>query len=142
MRHLRHLARDERGNAAVEGAVYLAGLVLLVGLIILGGKLAVARQSLNHVAFQAARTASLQRDAGTAQAEAQTQAAATLANQHLTCASSNTSVDVSGFGAPLGETASVTATTTCVMPLGSLLGSSTITITSSATSPIDAWRAR
>ncbi|WP_394275589.1 pilus assembly protein [Luteococcus sp.] len=142
MRHLRHLAREERGNAVVEGAVYLTGLVLLVGLIILGGRLALARQALNHVAFQAARTASLQRDAGTAQTEAQSQAAATLANQHLTCVSSSTSVDVSGFGAPLGEPASVTAMTTCSMPLGSLLGSTTITIRSTATSPIDSWRAR
>lgn len=142
MRHLRRFAHDDRGNAAVEGAVYLAGLLLLVGLIILGGKLAVARQSLNHVAFQAARTASLQRDAGAAQSQAQSQAAATLANQHLTCVSSSTSVDVSGFGAPLGEQASVTATTTCTMPLGSLLGSTTVNITATATSPIDAWRAR
>lgn len=142
MRRLTDLARDERGNAAVEGAVYLAGLVLLVGLIILGGKVAVARQSVSHVAFQAARTASLQRDAGTAQAEAQAQAAATLANQHLTCTSSSTSVDVSGFSAPLGQPASVTATTTCSMPIGSLLGSATIDISSTATSPIDAWRAR
>ena len=142
---LSRLRQDERGNAAVEGCIYLTGLVLLTGLILLGGRVAVVHQALDHVAFQAARTASLQRDAGSARAMAVAAASDTLENQHLHCVSSGTDVDTSGFGAPLGQAASVTVVTHCRLDLSELvqvIPARTVTFSSTASSPIDSWRAR
>ena len=138
------LVRDERGNAAVEGSLYAVSLLMLISLIIIGGRVALARQTLDHVAFQAARTASLQRDAGSAQSKAVAEASATLVTQKLQCLDSSTQVDVSGFSAPLGQAAEVSVTTHCTITLDGTVGliPGTIQLTSTATSPIDSWRAR
>lgn len=144
MHRLRRRASDDRGNAAVEGCIYLLGLFILISLIIVGGRLALTHQALDHVAFQSARTASLQRDAGSAQAAAVAQASATLQAQKISCITSSTNVDTSGFSAPLGQTASVSATTRCRVDLSGLVAvfPGSVEVTATAESPIDSFRAR
>lgn len=140
---LHRILRDDRGNAVVEGAIYMIGILLLFSLIAIGGRLALAHQALEHVAFQAARTASLQRDAGTARSAALADAAATLASQDINCVESDTTVDVSGFNTPLGQAASVTAQTTCRMNLsGFPMMKGTVHLSARASSPIDSYRGR
>lgn len=137
--------RDERGSAAIEAAIGLPAFLLFLGLIIAGGRLALAHQALQSAAADAARTASIARDAGDANTSAQQEAATSLNNQNLRCRSTEVSVDTSGFRVPTGQPADVTVTLTCRVDLADLSvpgvpGSRLIRATMS--SPIDTWRER
>lgn len=79
--------RDERGSAAIEAAIGLPAFILFVGLIIAGGRLALAHQALQSAASDAARSASIARDAGDAKTSAQQEATTSLNNQNLHCRS-------------------------------------------------------
>lgn len=142
----RVLARDgERGSASIEAVIAAPAIGLFVGLVILGGRLALAGQTVESAAYEAARSASIARTAALAASSSHAAATATLANQSLTCASTNVSVDVSGFSAPTGTPASVEATVTCVVALGDLTlpgVPGTRTVTATAVSPIDTYRER
>lgn len=138
-------SRDERGSAAIEAAIALPAFILFLGLIIAGGRLALAHQALQSAAADAARTASIARDAGDANTSAQQEAATSLNNQNLRCRSTQVSVDTSGFRVPTGQAADVTVTLTCRVDLADLSvpgvpGSRLIRATMS--SPIDTWRER
>ena len=137
--------RDERGSAAIEAAIGLPAFILFVGLIIAGGRLAVAHQALQSAAADAARTASISREAGEADSAARREATTSLNNQNLRCRSTQVSVDTSGFRVPTGQPADVTVTLTCRVDLADLSvpgvpGSRLIRATMS--SPIDTWRER
>lgn len=138
-------SRDERGSAAIEAAIGLPTFLLFLGLLIAGGRLALAHQALQSAAADAARTASIARDASDANASAQQEAATSLNNQNLRCRSTQVSVDTSGFRVPTGQAADVTVTLTCRVDLADLSvpgvpGSRLIRATMS--SPIDTWRER
>lgn len=137
--------RDERGSAAIEAAIGLPAFLLFVGLIIAGGRLAVAHQALQTVAADAARAASIARDATVADSSARREATTSMSNQDLRCRSTQVSVDTSGFRVPTGQPANVTVTLTCRVDLADLSvpgvpGSRLIRTTMS--SPIDTWRER
>lgn len=137
--------RDERGSAAIEAAIGLPAFLLFVGLIIAGGRLAVAHQALQTAAADAARTASIARDAAVADSSARREATTSMSNQDLRCRSTQVSVDTSGFRVPTGQPANVTVTLTCRVDLADLSvpgipGSRLIRTTMS--SPIDTWRER
>lgn len=137
--------RDERGSAAIEAAIGLPAFILFVGLIIAGGRLAIAHQALQSAAADAARTASIARDAGEADSAARREATTSLNNQELRCRSTQVSVDTNGFRVPTGQPADVTVTLTCRVDLADLSvpgvpGSRLIRATMS--SPIDTWRER
>lgn len=137
--------RDERGSAAIEAAIGLPAFILFVGLIIAGGRLAIAHQALQSAAADAARTASIARNAGEADSAAKREAETSLHNQRLACRSSQVSVDTSGFRVPTGQPADVTVTVSCRVDLADLSvpgvpGSRLIRATMS--SPIDSWRER
>lgn len=138
-------SHDERGSAAIEAAIGLPAFLLFLGLIIAGGRLALAHQALQSAAADAARTASIARDAGDANTSAQQEVATSLNNQNLRCRSTQVSVDTSGFRVPAGQAAEVTVTLTCRVDLADLSvpgvpGSRLIRATMS--SPIDTWRER
>lgn len=138
-------SRDERGSAAIEAAIGLPAFLLFVGLIIAGGRLALAHQALQSVAANAARTASIARDADDASTSAQQEAVTSLNNQNLRCRSTQVSVDTGGFRVPTGQAAEVTVTVTCRVDLADLSvpgvpGSRLIRATMS--SPVDTWRER
>ena len=135
----------ERGSEAIAAAIGVPAFILFLAMIIGGGRFAIAQQAINAAAADAARTASIARTQGQAQSAAASGAYATLTNQSLQCTSKSVHVDVSGFAAPAGNPASVTATVSCTVNLSDVAipgmpGDRTITAV--MTSPIDTYRER
>lgn len=135
--------RDQRGSAAIEAVVAGPVVVLLILLVVFGGRVALAHQSVQTVAADAARAASLARTQTDARTAANT-AMHTGLDQHLTCTNPTLDLDLTGFHTPVGTPANVTATLTCRVPttdLG-LPAPGQLTITATMTSPIDTYRER
>lgn len=135
---------DQRGSAAIEAAIGAAAFVLFLSLAILGGRAAVAHQAVQAAATDAARAASIARTSGEAASQARTAAAATLANQQLSCASQRVTVDTSGFAIPVGQPASVSATVTCDVVAADLgiPGRGSVRVEATMSSPLDTYRGR
>jgi Flp pilus assembly protein TadG len=145
MRSQRASGDFERGSATVEAAIGLPAFMLFVGLIIFAGRVAIANQAVAAAAAEAARTASISRTHGQAQSTATTAAATSLRNQHIACVSRQVGVDTSGFSAPVGTPAKITATVSCVVNLSDLSVPGvpgTHTVAATMSSPIDTYRER
>lgn len=145
MRWLRRRLSGERGSVSLELVVLTPGLLLVIGVLIYGGRLELAKQSVQSAASQAAREASIARTQPEANSAADAAATRSLAEQGLNCVSSSVSVDTSGFASPAGTPATITAEVTCVVNLSDLAvpgipGSQTVTAT--ADSPLDTYRER
>ncbi|MEV5203205.1 TadE family protein [Streptomyces sp. NPDC053720] len=143
-RLLRGLRRD-RGSYAVETAVLAPVMIALLLLMIAFGRVTDADGAVDSAARAAARAASLERDAGSAQAQAQDAATRSLQGEGITCRTSNVVIDTSGYALDLGVEATVTATVACTANLSDiglpgLPGAKTLT--ASWTSPIDTYRGR
>ena len=139
------IRRDERGSAAIEAAIGVPAFALFVGLIIFGGRTATTHEALQSAAADAARSASLARDAEVARVEAREAATSSITNQHLGCTRIDVAVDTSDFAKQPGVPGSVAVTVSCRLNLSDLAvpgvpGSKVITSTMS--SPIDTWRER
>jgi Flp pilus assembly protein TadG len=134
----------DAGSVALEAAVLTPALLAVGLLIVAAGRIAVAHTRVEAAAASAARAASLARTLPTGITAARSEAAASLATDHITC--STTSVQVHGnYGAPVGTPASVTVRVTCTAPLADLAlpgvpGQRTVSAV--ATSPLDSWRGR
>src|SRR5688572_8455086 len=87
--------RRDAGAASVELAILAPAFMALFVVLMIAGRIGTARQAIDAAAFDAARTASLARDAGQAQQQAQAAATRTLASQGLTCRSLTVTVDTS-----------------------------------------------
>jgi Flp pilus assembly protein TadG len=141
-------ARDsnrERGSATIEAVIGVPAFLLFVLLIMAAGRIALARQAVEASAAEAARSASISRTQHQAKTDGASGAAISLRNQGVRCTSQRVDIDASGFVAPVGTPARVTATVTCVADLSDLSipglpGRRTITATMS--SPIDTYRER
>ncbi|GAB2473271.1 TadE/TadG family type IV pilus assembly protein [Xylanimonas ulmi] len=144
LRRMRSDGDLERGSGSIEAAIVVPALGAFIVLLIFAGRVAVANQSLQSVAAEGARAASLERTGDTAARRAQDVVAATLANQGLRCTSTSTEVDAGGFAAPVGAPAWVTVTVACRLDLTDLMVPlpGDRTITAEVTSPIDQWRQR
>ena len=141
----RQAHRPERGSAALEAAIGVPAFMLFVALIVLAGRVAITTQAVDSAATASARTASIARTAGDANATARTAAASSLTDQNLRCVSTTVTLDTTGFSAPLGTPATVTATVRCVVTLTDLAlpgVPGTRTVTATATSPVDTFRER
>lgn len=139
--------RDERGAAAVEAVLVSIALGLFIGLIILGGRVMMAKQTVQSAAYDAARSASISRTSGEAYSAGQTAAIASLNDQGIHCTRTSVRIDTSAFNTPLGTTGSaalVEATVTCTIDVSGLgiPGLRSRTITETMTSPLDAYRGR
>lgn len=135
----------ERGSEAIEAAIGVPAFLLFIAMIIAAGRVAIAHQAVEAAAADAARSASIARTQIKADAAATSAASASLVNQKLQCVSNKVSVDTSGFAAPVGTPAAVTATVACVVNLSDvaipgLPGSMTIDAT--VDSPLDTYRER
>ncbi|MEU6510999.1 TadE family protein [Streptomyces sp. NPDC046942] len=135
----------DRGSASVEVAVIAPAIIALLGLMIAFGRVIDASGTVDAAAHAAARAASLQRDADSAQAQARTAAEDSLSGDGVTCQRTEVSVDTSGYSLDVGQAATVTATLSCTarlsdIALPGLPGSKTLT--ASWTSPIDTYRGR
>jgi Flp pilus assembly protein TadG len=126
--------RDQRGSATLELVIVIPATLLILSAIIMAGRLALAHQAIQAVAYDAARAASVARDRGIS-----------MASNGLSCTSSSTDVDTSGFTAAVGQAAAVSVAVSCVVGLGdlSLPGiPGTVTLEADAISPIDTYRER
>ena len=135
----------DRGAASLELVVLTPALVVLLGLLVLAGRVALAGTSVEQAADEAARSASIARSAGGARRAAEEGAQRALAQQNLRCSQVDVAVDVGGFTVPVGASAQVRATVTCVVALSDL-GLSGVpgsrTVTATAVSPLDTYRER
>jgi Flp pilus assembly protein TadG len=132
---------DERGSVATELTLVTPFLVLLLVFVaVLVHRGVDARLRLDDVAHQAARAASLTRSPAAATDAAQQAVTTALAQAGVDCLSPSVNVDTSDFQ-PGGL---VTVTVVCHVDLtnGAQLDTGTSrTLTATASSPIDAWRA-
>lgn len=135
--------RDE-GNAPLELVILAPVVFLLLAFVVAAGRTSIAQGSVAAAARDAARQASISLTPGTAQTAALSSAMTALGQDGLDCRPVVT-VDTSGFGVPVGQPATVSATVTCTVSLSDLLvpglpGSRTLTAT--FTSPLDPFRER
>jgi Flp pilus assembly protein TadG len=134
----------DAGNAALELVILAPVILFLLGLVIAAGRTSVAQGSVAAAARDAARQASISLTPSAAQTAALSSARAALGQDGLNCDPVVT-VNVSGFGVPVGEPANVQATVTCRVSLSSLVvpglpGSKTLWAT--FRSPLDPYRGR
>lgn len=141
-------ARDDRGSAAIEAGIVAPVLIAFMGLVFLVGRLVLAHAAVDEAARDAARQASLSRDAATAKSTALTTGENTLRSNNLHCGSLRVDPgqDLDDqFAKQVGELAQVHVTVTCVVSyadlgIPGLPGGKTIT--SQFWSVIDWYRAR
>ncbi|NHB86168.1 pilus assembly protein [Tessaracoccus sp. HDW20] len=100
--------------------IVIPATLLIISAIIMAGRLALANQAIQAVAYDTARAASVARDRAAATSDANRVAGFTLASNGLSCLSTTINVDTSGFERSAGQAATVTTTVTCTLPLGDL----------------------
>ena len=137
--------KEERGSAAVEAVIGVPAFALFVGLIIFGGRTASTHEALQSAAADGARSASIARDAQTAQTGARQAAVASIANQSIRCVGVDVTVDTADFNKQPGIPGTVEVTVSCRLELSDLAlpgvpGARVLRATMS--SPIDTWRER
>jgi Flp pilus assembly protein TadG len=138
-------AGGEHGNAALELLILAPIMLALIGLVIAAGRTLVAQGSVDAVARDAARQASISLTPFAARQAALASAYAALRADGLGCRPVVTLDLAKGFGAPLGQPAQVSASVTCTVRLSDLLVPGvpgTSTLSARFTSPIDPYRAR
>lgn len=139
--------RDERGmSLSVELAILLPALVLVVALLIGGGRLALARITVQQWADSAARTATLARDASSARARAEAVVSSDSGGSGLQCAGGwQLTVDTAAFALPVGQPGAVRTTVRCPVAMADLLlpgVPGTILVEAHASSTLDRYRGR
>ncbi len=136
----------ERGSAAIEVAILMPLLVAMFTTAVVFGRTANVLSAVEAAAYDAARTASIARDATTARERAHTTVWESLADQGVGCLDGPlVTVDTDGFDTPVGTPASVTVTVTCRVTFSDidLLGvPDDKYVTASFVSPIDQYRTR
>ncbi|WP_454295887.1 TadE/TadG family type IV pilus assembly protein [Salana multivorans] len=135
----------ERGSMSVEAAVLAPALLLLLAAVIAGGRIALAHNTLDHVAHETARIAATARTSADATTTAVTGATGSLQEQDLACTDLQVTLDTTGFATPTGTAASIPVQVTCTLRLSDvaipgLPGS--ITLHASATRALDTYRER
>lgn len=137
--------RNERGSATLELVIVIPGTLLVLMALVMAGRLALAHQAVQSAAFDAARAASIERNAGAANGAARKVADFALASNGLGCVSRTVTINTNGFAASVGTDGVVEASVTCVVNLSdlSLPGvPGTVTVTQEGVSPIDRYRER
>ncbi len=131
--------RGDAGSVTVEVVIVTPIAIALICLVALVGRTSTAREQVDEAARDAARSASLERDAGSAQWAAESAATTSLTSGGFTCAATQIDVDTTAFY-PGGQ---VTVTVKCDIALSDLglIGlSGTKTVTSSSVSVVDLYR--
>ena len=138
------LARD-RGSTTLEVVVIGPALLALLALVISAGRVAIAGQSVQTAAAQAARDTTLARTPAAGAAAGRETAARILTDQGLDCSPSRVDVHAADLALPVGQPGAVTVEVVCRVRLADvgvpgLPGSRTLRAT--ATMPTDPWTAR
>ncbi|WP_027342722.1 TadE family protein [Hamadaea tsunoensis] len=135
----------ERGSVSIELAILTPAVLALFVCAVVVGRYSMSKQASDAAAFDAARTASLQRNGTTAAQQAEAAARASFTANRIRCRRLDVTVDTSGFKVAVGRPASVTVTVSCQVELKdvALPGvPGTTTLTSTFTSPLDTYRGR
>ncbi|PVC82013.1 TadE/TadG family type IV pilus assembly protein [Streptomyces sp. CS014] len=145
LRSARGGLRRDRGSYSLETAILAPVMISLLLLMVAFGRVTEADGAVDSAARAAARAASLERDAGSAQSAALAAADRSLHGEGITCTVSSVEIDTGGFSLDLGVDAVVTATIACTANLSDiglpgLPGAKTLT--ASWSSPIDTYRGR
>lgn len=139
------IADAERGDTAVNTVVVVPSLLLVGLLLLLGGRVVLARGTVESAAQEAARSASISRSVAVAAARAESTATSTLANSGVACESTSVHVDATALQLPVGETGTVEVHVRCVVPLRDLGvpgAPGAVTLTATGRSAVDAYRER
>lgn len=134
-----------RGSASIEMAIIMPLFVAMFIATVVLGRTANAMSAVELAAYDAARTASLARDAGSAVTLAQAAAEASLSQQGQSCVRLQVTVDTGGFAEPIGEPASVRVEVSCLVSFVDidLPGvPADRTVSAEFVSPIDQYRTR
>jgi Flp pilus assembly protein TadG len=145
MRRLCRGYRDETGSMSVELVMLAPALVLVILLLIVGARLSLAGNATSAAAVAAAREASLSRTTSQAQIRATEAARVAMAQTGYACSQISVTIDDSGLEVPLGQVGTVSATLSCTLDLTDIALPGlpgTKTITTTAISPVDAFRER
>lgn len=135
----------DRGSATLEIVIVFPAMLLVLAGIVAAGRIALAQQAVQSVAYDTARAASIARDAASARSSAQQVAALSITSNNLNCTPHTVNLTTNGFSAPVGATAVVDTTIVCTVRLSDIALPGIpgdVTITRSATSPIDTYRER
>src|SRR3546814_12742300 len=98
------IRRGDRGSASIEAAIAVPAFGLFVGLIIFGGRTAIAQQSVESAASDAARSASILRTNAEAKAAAKEAPVANLSHQGINCVRVDVDVATTQFSRNVGNT--------------------------------------
>ncbi|MEU1813193.1 pilus assembly protein [Micromonospora aurantiaca (nom. illeg.)] len=136
--------RSDDGSAALETVVLAPPMLALIALAVIGMRIEVAAGAIEAAAHDAARSASISRNAADAQANAAATANASLTNQGLSC-QPNVVVNTSGFALEVGTPATVSVQISCNVTFSDIAapgmpGSRMLQAT--FVSPLDWYRAR
>jgi hypothetical protein len=132
------------GTAPLELVILAPVVLALIGLVIAAGRTSIAQGSVDAAARDAARQASISLSPAAARQAALSSASAALRADGLDC-KPVVQLDLSGFSAPLGRPAQVSATVSCTVPLSGLLAPGVPgakTLTARFISPLDPYRSR
>lgn len=133
----------DRDGGFVTIEVLLCSIVIIgvVALLMVGGRLALARSSVDQAAADAARAASLARVSEDALTAANQVANQVLQADGVDCDNPEVDVDTSAFyNTPAGELGQIQVTITCTVPFVPMPGiPASHTITSTATSVLDTY---
>jgi Flp pilus assembly protein TadG len=137
--------RHDRGTSAVELTLLVPALMIMLGLLVGGGRLWLARTTVNEAAQTAARSGSLARSGSQAKHDGAIAGAGTLSTGGLRCLNQSVTVQAGAFDVPVGSPATVRSEVSCVVPFGDVFlpgmpGS--IRLTASGSSALDTYRSR
>jgi len=140
-------ARGDRGSASIELVILAPAFLLVVMLLVMAGRLAIAQQTMEQVAFESARAASLSRVSYEARSVAVGTAEHEVRAQALRCTDTPEVElnNVEAFSAPPGEASNVEVTVRCRVDMADLAIPGTpgsVTVESTQISPIDTYRGR
>lgn len=140
------LLQGDRGSVALEVAILAPAILMVIVIGIVAGRTVLAANMVADAAHDAARAASLARNASDARVAAARTADTTLSGHGYTCVNPTVTTDTSGFAAPVGQPATVTVTISCTISNADLAKFPGVpggkVIENSFTSPIDQFRVR
>jgi len=144
------LLSGDRGGATVEFVLIFPALVVMLLAVTAVGRISLAQQAADSAAYDAARTASLERVGTTAQTKARSAALATFNAQGIKCKEGTNipvTVNRTGFSVRVGQPATVTVTVVCTLNTSDLLDlplkfRRDYVLTSTFISPLDTYRSR
>ena len=127
------------GSVTTELVIITPIAIALLCLVALVGRTSTAHEQVNEAARDAARSASFERDAGSAEDAAQMTAATSLDSGGFHCATKTVSVDTTAFY-PGGQVAVTVQCEVSLSDLGLIALSGTRNVTSSAVSVVDLYK--